>query len=128
MTDPVIHFEIPADDLARAQAFYQDCFGWETRDVVPNRLVLVSTTATDPKSGMPLKPGSINGDILARTGPIRAPLVTLNVKDIEAAFKAIEQNGGKRLLPANDVGPGLAAYFQDSEGNVMGLFQPKPAK
>ncbi|MDQ1668085.1 MAG: uncharacterized protein QOE40_146, partial [Actinomycetota bacterium] len=25
----VVHFEIPADDLARAQEFYRSAFGWE---------------------------------------------------------------------------------------------------
>ena len=28
MPNPVVHFEIPADDVARAKAFYAKTFGW----------------------------------------------------------------------------------------------------
>ncbi len=29
MSGRVVHFEIPADDVERAQSFYQEAFGWQ---------------------------------------------------------------------------------------------------
>ena len=31
MANPIMHFEIPADDIARAKAFYEKTFGWKIR-------------------------------------------------------------------------------------------------
>ena len=31
--DPVVHFEIPADNLERAQEFYNRVFGWKMQPV-----------------------------------------------------------------------------------------------
>jgi len=31
--DKVVHFEIPADDVARATAFYGSVFGWDMQDM-----------------------------------------------------------------------------------------------
>jgi membrane protein DedA with SNARE-associated domain len=32
MTYAIVHFEIPADDVARAQKFYKQAFGWKISD------------------------------------------------------------------------------------------------
>ena len=29
--DPIVHFEIPADDVERAQKFYTEAFGWDIK-------------------------------------------------------------------------------------------------
>ena len=31
MANPIVHFEIPADDVARARAFYENTFGWKIK-------------------------------------------------------------------------------------------------
>ena len=33
MADKVVHFEIPADDLDRARAFYREAFGWTINSI-----------------------------------------------------------------------------------------------
>ena len=33
MTGKVVHFELPADDVERARAFYTDAFGWQLDDM-----------------------------------------------------------------------------------------------
>jgi uncharacterized protein len=39
-------------------------------------------------------------------------------------LKVVEQHGGSTATPKMPVGDmGFAAYFNDSEGNVMGLWQ-----
>lgn len=45
---------------------------------------------------------------------------------IDEAEKRIQKNGGKMIrkkMPVGDMG--FAAYFQDSEGNVVGLWETK---
>lgn len=48
------------------------------------------------------------------------------MSNIDEALKKIEQNGGKVVRGKEEVGDvGYAAYFKDSEGNVVGLWQNK---
>lgn len=51
MTNRVVHFEIPADDMARAQRFSRDAFGWAI-DARPNfQYALLGTTPSDDPLG-----------------------------------------------------------------------------
>jgi predicted enzyme related to lactoylglutathione lyase len=123
MAGQVVHFEVPADDVSRAQAFYQDAFGW-TINVMPGFGYAMVTTTETGENGSPKEPGAINGGMLARQGPIRHPVVTIDVEDIDAALVNVEKHGGAVALPKAAVGDmGFAAYFTDTEGNVMGLWQ-----
>lgn len=40
----VVHFEIPADDLPRAEGFYRDALGWGINSIPGMGYTLVSTT------------------------------------------------------------------------------------
>lgn len=123
MSDPVVHFELPADDLDRAQGFYAEVFGWECRSMPGIGYVLVSTTPTDDQ-GMPRQPGAINGGMLARQEPITAPVITVQVASIDAAAQAIERKGGSVVRGRQPVGDmGFSAYFKDTEGNLVGLWE-----
>jgi len=33
--DPVIHFELPAEDTERVRKFYESAFGWQTTNLDP---------------------------------------------------------------------------------------------
>jgi predicted enzyme related to lactoylglutathione lyase len=123
MSGRVVHFEIPADDIERARSFYRDAFGWQMTTMPEMDYTLVGTTPAD-QSGMPTEPGAINGGMLARQGPIQTPVVTVDVDDIDQALVRIEQLGGKTVLGRQAVGEmGFSAYFSDSEGNLIGLWQ-----
>jgi predicted enzyme related to lactoylglutathione lyase len=123
MSDPVVHFELPADDLDRAQGFYREAFGWDLRFVPEMSYVLVSTTPAD-EQGAPREPGAINGGMLARHGPITAPVVTIQVPSIEEALERVERLGGVPAIGKQEVGGmGFSAYFKDTEGNLIGLWQ-----
>lgn len=123
MSDPVVHFELPADDVARAQDFYREAFGWTMNPMPGMGYVLVSTTPTGD-DGRPTEPGRINGGMLARQGFASAPIVTVAVPDIEAALRRVVELGGAVVRGAEPVGEmGVAAYFTDTEGNVVGLWQ-----
>ena len=121
--DRVVHFELPADDVERAQAFYREAFGWRMNSMPGMGYTLVATTPTGD-DGAPTEPGGINGGMLTRQAPITAPVITIGVEDIEASLSTIEKLGGSVALGKQAVGDmGFSAYFTDPEGNVVGLWQ-----
>jgi predicted enzyme related to lactoylglutathione lyase len=119
----VVHFEIPADNLKRAQKFYAKVFGWQIMPMPEMEYTMLGTTPSD-KDGMPKELGAINGGMGARGAPLSHTVVTINVDDIDASLKLIAKKGGKVVRKKLAIGPmGFVAYFKDSEGNVVGLYQ-----
>ena len=119
----VVHFEIPADDLSRAKKFYGTVFGWRADEVPEMEYVMIGTTESD-ENGMPKQPGAINGGMLKRQDPVRHPVVTIDVENMDDALAKVKMNGGqivREKLPVSEMG--FAAYFKDPEGNVIGLWQ-----
>lgn len=128
MAGGVVHFEIPADDEERAGKFYRSAFGWEFNPMPELNYTIIKTTPTD-EAGMPALPGAINGgmlrrEMLRREANVTSPVITVDVGDIDAALEKIEALGGATVTPRVEVpGMGWAAYFRDTEGNVVGLWQ-----
>ena len=124
MSNSVVHFEIPADDFERAQTFYSEAFGWNMMHMPEMKYTMVGTTESN-EQGMPTAPGAINGGMGQRQAPFAEhPTVTIGVDDIDKAFEKISSAGGAPLGEKMAVGDmGWAAYFTDSEGNVIGLWQ-----
>ena len=123
MSARVVHFEIPFEDADRAQGFYRDVFDWQIQPMPEMNYTIVSTGPVSDQ-GMPLEPGYIGGGMMERQAPLSSPVVTLQVDDIDAALVAIEKHGGSAVGEKLQVGEmGFAAYFNDSEGNIMGLWQ-----
>ena len=123
MTNRIVHFEVPYDDAERARAFYREAFGWNLMEMPDMDYTMASTGPVNEQS-MPAEPGFINGGMFQRTEELTRPLLTIDVPDIDAAWKTIESLGGERVgekLPVGDMG--YAAYFKDPEGNILGLWQ-----
>lgn len=121
--DPVVHFEIPAKDLPRAQKFYKDLFGWKI-DKVPNMDYHMVCTVECDEKGMPSKPGMINGGLCMEDSAIKAPVIVIKVSSLEAMLKKVQEEGGKMVMPKMKVGDmGYYARIADSEGNVVGLWE-----
>jgi predicted enzyme related to lactoylglutathione lyase len=121
--DKVVHFEVPFDDGDRASTFYHEAFGWQLNSMPEFQYVMVSTTKTDD-NGRPSELGGINGGMMARQGPISAPVITIGVDDLDDALSRIEKLGGKVAIGRQPVGDmGFSAYFHDTEGNLIGLWQ-----
>ena len=119
----VVHFEIPADNEDRARKFYESVFGW-TFQVLPEMEYSLAFTTPAGQGGMPAGQGAINGGIFRRGDMLPAPVVTIDVEDIDAALAQIQRLGGETVRGRMEVpGSGWNAYFRDSEGNVMGLWQ-----
>jgi len=122
MSGRVVHFDIPAADVTRAQAFYQDAFGWTITEVPGTDFKRVGTTPLDADGNL-TESGAINGGMVPRQGPVQFPVVTVDVDDIDRALARIEQLGGKTVMGRRPAGRGFIAYFTDSEDNLMGLWE-----
>ena len=121
----VTHFEIPADDVARAKDFYGSIFGWDLQDyeMEGGTYTIVQTVPVDENQN-PTEPGAINGGLMRRTDQTPHPVITITVDGIDEALKKIEAAGGNTVTPRTEVpNLGAFAYFQDPEGNTMGLWE-----
>jgi predicted enzyme related to lactoylglutathione lyase len=122
----VVHFEVPADDVARAKEFYGSIFGWDitTMQMAGGEYTSVVTSPVDEKTRMPTEPGSINGGMVQRSADTPGPVITIEVDGIDDALKKVEAAGGSIVQPRTAIPDmGAYAYFKDSEGNVMGLWE-----
>ena len=109
MSGRVVHFEVPFDDGDRARSFYKEAFGWQVMEM-PDMGYTIVMTGPSNDSG-PTESGFINGGVL-------------DVESIDAALEKIGGLGGSTVVGKTPVGDmGFAAYFKDSEGNVMGLWE-----
>lgn len=123
MSGRIVHFEIPYDDGERAGSFYREVFGWNIQAIPEMSYTMVSTGPVSD-GGMPDEPGFINGGMLPREEPLGTPVITVDVEDIDAALEKITSLGGSTVVGRQAVAEmGFAAYFKDSEGNLMGLWQ-----
>jgi uncharacterized protein len=125
MANSVIHFEIPADDVERANRFYAEAFGWRIEPFPGMNYHGAMTTEVD-ESQMPVKPGAINGGIFQRDADwqLPGPVLTIGVDDIDEALRSVEKLGGKILRGREAVADmGFTGYFTDPEGNIVGLWQ-----
>lgn len=126
MSARVVHFEVPFDDADRARGFYREVFDWQIQ-AMPELVYNVVSTGPMSDDGMPSEPGYIGGGMLQRQAPVTTPVITLLVDDIDATLAAVEEHGGSTAGEKMAVGDmGFAAYFNDSEGNLMGLWQTAP--
>lgn len=124
--DPVIHFEIPADESERARRFYERAFGWKTIPLGPEMgdYVLAFSTESDAETRIPKVRGAINGGLYPRTRRDESVRFTILVDDIRATMRKVEEAGGKVLRePFELPGVGLFVSVVDTEGNVVQLNQ-----
>ena len=126
--NPVIHFEIPAEDKKRMSDFYTKVFGWQTQQLGPEmgEYIVVSTTESDG-NGRPKTPGTINGGFYQKSeDPIsNHPSVVISVGNINESIQMIKSNGGKVLNEPTPIpGVGVFASFLDTEGNRLSILQP----
>ena len=125
MSDKVVHFEIPYDDGERARAFYGETFGWQLMPMQDLGYTMVMTGPTDEETGA-TEPGFINGGMFERSEefPGKGPTIVIDVASIDEALRKVEAAGGKVVRERTPVGEmGFTAYFTDTEGNLVGLWE-----
>ncbi len=126
--NPVVHFEMPAEDSKRMAAFYTSVFGWQTKMLGPDMGDYVLATTADSDEKGPKKPGAINGGFYPKSNdrPGQYPSVVIAVEDIHEHMKKVEEAGGKVLGEPWDIpGVGLYVSFIDTEGNRVSMLQPR---
>ena len=126
--NPVVHFEIPAEDKNRMVKFYSTVFGWQTQQLGPEMGdYVVVTTAESDETGRPKMGGAINGGFYQKTGDpiLNHPSVVIAVENVIESIQKIEKGGGKVLgKPMTIPGVGIYISFIDTEGNRHSILQP----
>lgn len=126
--NPVVHFEMPAEDRKRMVDFYTKVFGWQAQMMGEEmgNYVTVTTSETDEK-GRPKMPGTINGGFYPKREdwPAQYPSIVIAVDDIKEAIRKVTGAGGKVLGEPMPI-PGIGSYvsFIDTEGNRVSILQP----
>jgi len=111
-------FEIPTEDLDRAQKFYET--------VLAQPLARENFGGTDMAvlRGGP-KPNS-SGALVAMEDirpSVQGSIVYISVANLEPVLDRVQSHGGDTLVPRTALPPGMGffAQFRDSEGNRVGL-------
>ena len=124
MANAVVHFEIPADDVARATSFYEKTFGWKIKkfQMPPGSQEYYSVLTR--KKGAP----GIDGGLMKRNMPGQPFTNYINVPSIDDMSQVVQANGGTIVLPKQEIGPnmGWISVFKDTENNMIGLHQAPP--
>jgi predicted enzyme related to lactoylglutathione lyase len=127
--NPVVHFEMPAENRQRMADFYSKSFGWKTQMLGKDMGNYVVATTTESDDNGPKKPGAINGGFFTKTDemPAQYPSVVVSVDDIKKSMKKVTEAGGKVLGEPMEI-PGIGQYvsFFDTEGNRVSMLQPVP--
>jgi len=119
--DPVVHFEIPAQDLERARRFYSRVLGW---DVLPVHETYYFAVTTDTGADrVPLQPGRINGGLQHKDHAISTTRLVVQVGNLDEALAQVNREGGTIVRPKVR-NPGFwYAIVRDTEGNEINLLE-----
>lgn len=112
------YVELGVESMERAAAFYEAVFGWHFTPPPAEH------TATDvwyyekapPEVGLRLR---------GRSAPDGGVRPAVSVESIAVTLAAVEQAGGRVVQSAEDVGDGYTGFFEDTEGNTIGLWEFK---
>jgi len=113
-------FEIPVQDMDRAQRFYESILGvnLQRQTMGPSEL------AVFPYGG---RPNHVSGALLRHADnhpAVQGSIVYLSVGDLRPVLARAETSGGDTLVPVTALpqGMGFFAQFRDCEGNRVGLW------
>jgi uncharacterized protein len=117
-TNPVLYFEIPVDDMARAISFYEGLFSvsLERIEIDGNEMALFPF-----REGAPGASGALaKGD--SYTPGAAGARIYFGVEDIDEVLRCAVAFGGRAHYPVTQVaGIGFVAEFIDTEGNCIAL-------
>jgi len=112
MAGEVVHYEIAASDVSRAQRFWEGVFGWKFGDNVMPEGEYRMAQVTEQ-----------SGAALSSHGEPGHPNVYNGVDDIDASIGKVRELGGsadeKQPVPTH----GWFAACKDTEGNAFYLWQ-----
>ncbi len=125
-SNPVVHFEMPAEDKARAKKFYECVFGWKMTQLGKEMgEYLLATTSPVDKNNMHINKGAINGGFFQKGKEGTIPHIVIAVDDLKKSMEMVKKSGGEITgEPMNIPGIGEFVMFKDTEGNKVGMLQP----
>ncbi|KAK6514304.1 hypothetical protein TWF506_008700 [Arthrobotrys conoides] len=118
--------QIPATDVGRSKAFYTSAFSFSFKPTPAgyNEEDIAMFTFSNPGS-------SLTGGICKvdeNSKPSGSTILYFMVDDVDKALEKIVELGGKVREEKKPEGEhGLVGLFEDTEGNVHGVYQMKPA-
>ena len=116
----VVHFEIYADEVARATKFYSEVFGWDMHKWDGPDDYWLAITGREGEAG-------IDGAITGRPEFGFTGINFIDVASVDAFITKIQSNGGTLVRPKIAIPEvGYSAVCNDTEGNPIGLFQVDP--
>ena len=121
MANTIVWADIPVADLDRARKFYAAVLEAEIplMEGAPGEVAL-----------LPMEPGSVSGDLVrsenAKPGAGGVTVYLDSKGDPEGMMERAVAAGGKVITPVAHMGDmvGWIGFFQDSEGNRIGVHKP----
>lgn len=115
----IVHFDISAENPARAMEFYEKLFDWKFGSM-PGFSDYYEIETRDLNG----RPGAAGG-LTKRTSPQQTGITNfIGVASIDETLVKLEKFGGKILQSKQAIpGYGYLAVCTDTESNVIGLFQ-----
>lgn len=114
MGNPIVHWELMVNDLAKAKGFYSSVFDWEFDESAFPGYSLIKTGG-EPAGGMMAKP---------EMAPACALNTYFQVADVDATLAKAIAAGATLIMPKTEIsGVGHWAMFLDPDGIAIGLLQ-----
>ncbi len=109
----ICYVELPAVDVNRSAAFYQEVFGWQIRQHDDGSIAFDDTV------------GEVSGTWIVGRKPHteQGLLIHIMVDNMEDTLELVIKNGGKIVQPVGMDLPEITARFSDPAGNILGLYQ-----
>ena len=122
MNNAISWFEIPTNDIDRAQKFYEAIFGISMMPMdMPNikmRMFPLDDMMTQVGGAL------VDSGGFHKASATEGPLIYLNGNpDVQHVLDKVQGAGGSILLPKTEISPeyGFMAVIMDTEGNRIGL-------
>jgi predicted enzyme related to lactoylglutathione lyase len=114
---PIVWFDIRADNIARAQKFYRQLFGWKFE-----KMSGMEYWRIDLGGAGALNKGGLGKGDKRRPGYLNFVLVS----SVARSVTKVKKLGGKIVTPRTVVpGHGVFAVCRDTEKNVFALWETK---
>jgi len=109
----ICYIEIPAIDIDRSIAFYQQVFGWNIR------------TRGDGSKSFDDGVGQVSGTWRLERKPMTEVglLIYIMVDSVAETADKVVAAGGTIVQPIGADAPEITARFADPAGNILGLYQ-----
>jgi predicted enzyme related to lactoylglutathione lyase len=119
MAHPVMHFEIPAQDLERLRKFYSELFGWSIKATPQTGDYMMIDTAA--------KGVGINGGLITKRHPQQTVINYVMVESVAEYAEKVKRLGGQVVMPKTAVPTmGYFAVCLDPDNNQVGLWEDDP--